>query len=252
MRFRLKAFGLHLTGSACALTLILGGLYLGWYRWPGWFLTGVLHVLIIVGIVDLALGPTLTLIIANPRKPRRELARDIGIIVTVQIAALIYGAATLWHGRPIYYTFSADRLEMVQASDVEGSEIVLARRQNPALAPYWYSRPRWVWAPLPDNPEEAAKIVNSTVFGSGQDVIDMPRYFKPWEQGLPKLRDQLARLDDIKYLSKAQKESLRTRMSEQGLVADERNALILWGGSRRLLAMFDPATLRIRAILNPD
>jgi len=141
---------------------------------------------------------------------------------------------------------------MVQASDVEGSEIVLARRENPALAPYWYSRPRWVWAPLPDNPEEAAKIVNSTVFGSGQDVIDMPRYFKPWEQGLPKLRDQLARLDDIKYLSKAQKESLRTRMSEQGLVADERNALILWGGSRRLLAMFDPATLRIRAILNPD
>ncbi len=252
MRFRLKAFGLHLTGSACALTLILGGLYLGWYRWPGWFLTGVLHVLIIVGIVDLALGPTLTLIIANPRKPRRELARDIGIIVTVQIAALIYGAATLWHGRPIYYTLSADRLEMVQASDVEGSEIVLARRENPALAPYWYSRPRWVWAPLPDNPEEAAKIVNSTVFGSGQDVIDMPRYFKPWEQGLPKLRDQLARLDDIKYLSKAQKESLRTRMSEQGLVADERNALILWGGSRRLLAMFDPATLRIRAILNPD
>ena len=252
MRFRLKAFGLHLTGSACALTLILGGLYLGWYRWPGWYLTGVLHVLIIVGIVDLALGPTLTLIIANPRKPRRELARDIGIIVAVQIAALIYGAATLWRGRPIYYTFSADRLEMVQASDVEGSEIVLARRENPALAPYWYSRPRWVWAPLPDNPEEAAKIVNSTVFGSGQDVIDMPRYFKPWEQGLPKLRDQLARLDDIKYLSKAQKESLRTRMSEQGLVADERNALILWGGSRRLLAMFDPATLRIRAILKPD
>ena len=252
MRFRLKAFGLHLTGSACALSLILGGLYLGWYRWPGWYLTGVLHVLIIVGIVDLALGPTLTLIIANPRKPRRELARDIGIIVTVQIAALIYGAATLWHGRPIYYTFSADRLELVQASDIEGSEIVLARRQNPVLAPHWYCRPRWVWAPLPENPEEAANIVSSTVFGSGRDVIDMPRYFKPWDQGLPKLRDQLARLDDIRYLSKGQKQSLRTRMSERGLAADERNALILWGGSRHVLAMFDPATLRIRAILKPD
>ncbi len=126
MRFRFKAFGLHLFGSACALTLILGGLYLGWYRWPGWYLTGVLHVLIIVGVVDLALGPTLTGIIANPRKPRRELARDIAIIVTVQIAALIYGAATLWQGRPLYYTFSADRLEIVQASDIEASEIALA------------------------------------------------------------------------------------------------------------------------------
>src|SRR6267378_7477920 len=100
MRFRLKAFGLHLSASATLLTLILGSLYLGWYRWPGWYLTGVLHVVVILAIVDLALGPTLTLIVANPRKPRRELTRDIGIIVTVQIAALVYGAATLWHGRP--------------------------------------------------------------------------------------------------------------------------------------------------------
>ena len=58
MRFRLKAFGLHLLASACVLTCILGGLYLGWYRWPGWYLTSVLHVLIIVAVVDLALGPT--------------------------------------------------------------------------------------------------------------------------------------------------------------------------------------------------
>jgi len=187
MRFRLKAFGLHLSASLTLLTLILGALYLGWYRWPGWYLTGVLHVLIIVGIVDLAIGPTLTLIVANPRKPRRALARDIGVIVTVQLAALIYGAATLWLGRPLYYTFSVDRLQIVQASDLERSEIALARTQNPALAPHWYSLPRWIWAPLPANPDEAGKIVGSTLFG-GQDVIQMPRYFRPWEEGLPKLR----------------------------------------------------------------
>jgi hypothetical protein len=251
MPFRLKAFGLHLLGSACALTLILGGLYLGWYRWPGWYLTGVLHVLVIVGIVDLGLGPTLTLIIANPHKPRRELARDIGIIVSVQIAALIYGAATLWHGRPLYYTFSADRLEMVQADDLKAAEIALARGTNPALAPHWYSLPRWVWAPLPDDPKEAARIVNSTVLGGAEDVIDMPRYFKPWEQGLPKLRDQLMRVEDIKYLSKAQKQSLRERLAHQGLRPDDRNALIMWGNSHRLVALFDPA-LSIRAILRTD
>src|ERR1700716_3905096 len=133
MRFRLKAFGLHLTGSACALTLVLGGLYLGWYRWPGWYLTNVVHVAAILGSVDLTLGPLVTLIIANPRKPRRELARDIAVIASVQIAALIYGAGALWHGRPLYYTFSADRLEMVQASDVEAKEIDLGQKQNPKL-----------------------------------------------------------------------------------------------------------------------
>lgn len=254
MRFRLKAFGLHLTGSACALTLVLGALYLGWYRWPGWYLTGVLHVLLIVGIVDLALGPTLTLIIANPRKPHRALARDIAIIVAVQIAALIYGAATLWQGRPLYYTFSADRLEMVQASDLDRGEIQLARRQNPALAPHWYSLPRWVWAPLPDNPQEAAKIVNSAVLGGGKDVIDMPRYFRPWDAGLPKVRSQLTRLEDSKELNKAQKHSLNTRMSAEGLAPEQPNTLIMWGedGVRRLLVVFDPATLKIQAILKPD
>jgi hypothetical protein len=254
MRFRLQAFALHLTGSACVLTIVLGGLYLGWYRWPGWYLTGVLHVLLIVGIVDLALGPTLTFVIANPGKPSRELTRDIAVIVTVQIVALIYGAATLWQGRPLYYAFSVNSVSMVQASDIEPEEVALAQHQNPALAPHWYSLPRWVWAPLPDNPEEAAKIVNSAVFGSGKDVVDMPRYFKPWNQGLPQLREQLLRLDDIKQLDKAQKHSLTMRMSARGLAPDQRNALIMWGddGVRRLLAVFDPATLTIKAILKPD
>lgn len=251
MRFRAKAFGLHLTGSACALTLILGGLYVGWYRWPGWFLSSVLHIVGIVVMVDLVIGPTLTLIIANPNKPRRELARDVGMIVAVQLAALIYGATTLWSGRPLYYTFSADRLETVQASDIDTGEAALALRQNPSLAPHWYSLPRWVWAPLPEDPKEAMRIVESATLGDAKDVIDMPRYFKPWSQGLPKLRDQLTRLDDIRYLSKAEKQLLRTRMARRGLAPDERNTLMMWGGSRRLVAVFDTGTLQIKALLTP-
>jgi hypothetical protein len=250
MRFRLKAFGLHLSASATLLTLILGSLYLGWYRWPGWYLTGVVHILVIVGIVDLALGPTLTLVIANPSKPRRELARDIAIIVCVQLVALVYGATTLWRGRPLYYPFSVDRLEIVQASDLEASEIALGQRQNPSLAPHWYSLPRWIWAPLPENPDEAAKIAQGAVFG-GQDVVQMPRYFRPWEQGLPKLREQLKPLDEIQALSKAEKHRLRARMSQLGLAPQERNALLMWGDIPRVLVIFDPSTLRIRAILKP-
>jgi hypothetical protein len=250
MRFRLKAFGLHLSASLTLLTLIFGALFVGWYRWPGWYLTGVLHVVAIVAIVDLAIGPTLTLIVANPRKPRGALARDIAAIVIVQLAALIYGAATLWLGRPLYYTFSVDRLQIVQASDLEAGEIVLARRQNPALAPHWYSLPRWIWAPLPDDPEEAAKIAGGTLFG-GQDVIQMPRRFRSWEQGLPKLREQLAGVDDMKELSKAERQALRTRMSQLGLAPEQRNALLLWGDVTRVLVIFDPGTLRIRAILKP-
>src|SRR5262249_8901749 len=154
---------------------------------------------------------------------------------------------TLWQGRPLYYAFSVNSLDMVQASDVDAHELELARQQNPAFAPQWYSRPRWIWAPLPADSAEATKIVTGTLFGSG-DVTDMPRYFKPWDQGLPQLRTQLARLDDIKYIGGKQKASLRTLMSARGLAPDERNALIMWGGTRRVLAVFDPSTLQIKAL----
>jgi hypothetical protein len=251
MRFRLTAFALHLLGSAGVLTMVLGALYLGWYRWPGWYLSSVLHVVGIVVMVDLGVGPTLTLIVANPGKARRLLARDVALIVTVQLAALVYGVGTLWSGRPLYYTFSANSLDIVQASDMESDEIARAERENPAFAPHWYSRPRWVWAPLPENPEEAMHIVNSVVLSGGSDVTDMPRYFRPWQDGLPKLREQLKPVNDIKYLSKTDKQSVRTQMSARGLAPDERNALIMWGGSRRLVAVFDPHSLELRALLIP-
>ena len=122
MRFRLKAFGLHLLGSCVVLTLVLGTLYFGWYRWPGWFLADALPVVMVLAGVDLALGPLLTFVIAQEAKPRRALARDVAIIVAVQLCALVYGAVSLWHGRPLYYAFSEDVLQLVQAYDIGEQE----------------------------------------------------------------------------------------------------------------------------------
>jgi hypothetical protein len=250
MKFRFTAFGLHLLGSAAALTLILGGLYLGWYRWPGWYLAEATHIAGMVVMIDLALGPALTFSVASPGKAARVLARDIAVIVSVQIIALAYGAVTLWSGRPLYYTFSMDRLELVQASDLASEDIALARRLTPSLAPDWHSRPRWVWAPLPDDPAEAARIAESAVMG-GHDVIDMPRYFRPWEDGLPELRRRLRRLDELPYLTAGQKHSLATRLAARGLDAQRSDAILMWGAGRFVVVVFDPVTMLPAAIARP-
>jgi hypothetical protein len=251
MRFRLKVSGLHLLASTSLLTLVLGGLYAGWYRYPGWYLTGAAHIVVLVAAVDLALGPTLTLIVAHPHKPRRVLARDIAVIATVQGIALVYGAFTLWYARPLYYAFSVDRLELVQASDLHTDKSGGAREEHGEFAPHWYSRPRWIWAPLPEDPGEARKIVESAVFGE-EDVVQMPRYFRSWDRGLPELRKQLRTLDEWQFLSRPEKQTLRTRMTKLGVPVDQRNTLLLWGGSRRVLVAFDSATLQMRAMLRPD
>src|SRR6202021_2640233 len=100
MRFRLKALGIHLLASTVALSTILGTLYFGWYRWPGWHLADVTHVVIVMPGVDSAVG-------------------------------------------------------------------------------------------------------------GGDDVISIPRYFKPWELGLPALRNQLKKVDAVGYFTTADKKVLR-------------------------------------------
>lgn len=254
MKFRLKLFSLHLLSSAVVLTLVLGGLYLGWYRWPGWYLRNALKVAPILLLVDLSLGPLLTLLVANPLKNRRELTRDIGSIVAVQLVALVYGTVTLWQGRPLYYAFSEDRLQIVQASDIRPAEQARAQKENPALAPHWYSLPRWVWAPLTAVANERQSIVASAISG-GDDVIDMPRYFRPWEAGLPRLRSQLLVLDkqpDVRLRQAKARALLRRKMRARGLPPDEPVTLIMTGQSAPLVAVFDRDTLRLRALLRPD
>jgi len=249
MRFRLKAFSLHLLSSAAALTLILGSLYFGWYRWPGWHLADVTTVVLVMVCVDVVLGPTLTFIIANQKKSRRELTRDIGIIVVVQLCALIYGSMSLWNGRPLYYAFSESVLQLVQAYDIDAKDAEDGRQQNPALAPHWYSLPRWIWAPLPQNAEESRKIVVSAVTG-GDDVISMPKYFKPWEDGATALRGKLKKVDDVAYFAKSEKKKLKERMKAAELPDDQLNSMPLTGRGHPLLAVFDPVTLKITGLLN--
>jgi hypothetical protein len=250
MRFRLKAFSLHLASSATVLTLILGSLYLGWYRWPGWHLTEVTQVVLIMVCVDVVLGPTLTFIIANQKKPRRELTRDVGMIVVVQLCALIYGSVSLWNGRPLYYAFSENLLQLVQAYDIEAAEAEAGRRENASLAPHWYSLPRWVWAPLPQDAEESRKIITSTIIG-GDDVISMPKYFKPWEDGLPRLRKQLKKVDDVRYFAKSEKAKLKEKIRAAGLPADQADTIPLTGRGHPLLAVIDPVTLKIMGTFSP-
>lgn len=251
MPFRLKAFGLHLLGSATALTLVLGTLYLGWYHWPGWYLSDVKNVVFVLMGVDLALGPLLTLVIASPRKPRRELVRDISIIVAVQLLALGYGSEQLWAGRPLYYAFSETVLQAVQAYDLNADEVALAEKQNSPLRPHWYSLPRWIWAPLPQNQVEREKIVKSAIMGD-DDVISMPRYFQPWQAGLSALRTQLKPVDKVAYFAPPERRRLKERMQAAGLPVDQANSIPFTGRGHPLLAVFDPLTLQFKVYLSPE
>ena len=89
--------------------------------------------------------------------------------------------------------------------------------------------------------------MTSAVTG-GDDVISMPRYFKAWDQGLPTLRTQLKKVDEVAYFAPSEKKTLKERMAAAGLAADQPNCMPLTGRGRPLLAVFDPASVKIAAI----
>jgi hypothetical protein len=161
----------------------------------------------------------------------------------VQLIALIYGSASLWNGRPLYYGFSENVPLVVQAYDIESSDANEARRVNPELAPHWYSLPRWVWAPLPNEQKNGKETI---------DAMSMPKYFKPWDQGFPTLRSRLQKLSDWKFFSVAEKKSLEKRMQGAGLSIDQQNTIPLTGRGRPALIVFEPTTLKIVAILRSN
>lgn len=247
MRFRFIALGYHLLASCIALTLILATLYFGWYRWPGWYLTDVGKVIGVMVGVDVVLGPLLTFIVASPKKPRRELARDIAMIATVQLCALSYGGISLWNGRPLYYAFSESVLQLVQAYDIDEKQLALARQQNSPLIPHWYSLPRWIWAPLPQDAEQRQKIMQAAISG-GDDVISMPSHYQPWSAGLPALRTQLKKVDDVAYFARKEKALLKERMQKAGIPIDQPNSMPLSGRGHPVLVVFDPASLQIKGM----
>lgn len=251
MQFRARAFSLHFLGSAVALTLVLGILYAIWYAWPGRYLVGALPVAAIMVIVDLGLGPLATLVIANPNKPRAEFRRDLAVILLIQVLALSYGSLTLWKGRPMYYTFSVNRLEVVSASDIDEQELEAARNDNPAFVPGPFAAPLWVWAPLPENEDERKRIVESAVFATGKDVVQMPRYFKPYEQAHSAIRSQLKPIDEVRGLTKTEKERLAPQFASIG-TSDKIGAILFDGPSKNAVAVMNRESLEIKAVLKRE
>ena len=84
----------------------------------------------------------------------------------------------------------------------------------------------------------------------GDDVISMPRYFKPWEEGLPSLRTQLKKVDDVAYFAKSEKRKLKDKMRAAGMADDHLDTMPLTGRGHPLLAVIDPASSKITAVFN--
>ena len=100
---KLKAFLIHFFISVTVFTSVTLLVIFIWY--PGIYLetSGVWQALKMVALVDVGLGPLMTLILYRKNKP--GLKSDLSIVAGVQIVALIYGVWVLHSEKPALIVF---------------------------------------------------------------------------------------------------------------------------------------------------
>lgn len=107
----------HLLGSTLLVCAAAALVFLIWYPHPYDLLSGGLSLFLILAGVDVVCGPLLTLVLFNPKKPRRELFTDMALVVLVQLSALAYGLYTMHAARPLFLVHEVDRFRVITLSD---------------------------------------------------------------------------------------------------------------------------------------
>jgi len=175
---RLRAAGIHLAISATIALLLILAVTNVWYPSPLFELAKGRDIFLLMIGCDVTLGPVMTLIIFNIRKPRAELARDLAIIATVQLAAMVYGMSTLLEARPAYIVYNEGQFNVPLANElVAGTEKATSGQ---SVGAPWFGPPL-VGSKLPQETEERNRLLFSSIGGHG-DVFQMPRYFVPYAE----------------------------------------------------------------------
>lgn len=118
LRSRARASAVHFLFSAILAAACAALVYLLWYPAPLGSMSGVSDLFVLVLAVDVVLGPLVTLVVYNTRKPRAELVRDLTLVVLVQLGALGFGMWTVFAGRPVHGVFEYDRIRVVHANEI--------------------------------------------------------------------------------------------------------------------------------------
>jgi hypothetical protein len=215
-RDKARASLLHAAAAALVVAAVAAVVLALWF--PGVYrgLSGGLHLLLLVVVVDVVMGPVLTFVVFNPAKPRAELARDLGIIVALQLAALGYGVWTLAQARPTHLVFEVDLFRVVTPSDLSGVEMDAA---PPAMQRTPWTGPVLIGVTKPTTPAEQMDATMRSL--AGQPLAAMPRYWVPFESQRPQVLSHARGLTELRPGDGVARQQVDQALARAGLSADQ-------------------------------
>lgn len=177
---KLKAFLLHLAISSAIIGAVFALIFFFWYPRPYFQANGAWSVIRVLVMVDLVMGPLLTLVLFKKGKP--GLVFDICMVAFVQIAALVYGVQVIYSERPYYLVFAVDRVEVVGKVEVDANKI-----KYPDLKIKPIKGPILVFADFPEDKKERQKLLFDVVMEGKPDLERRPEYYHPYASNVDKI-----------------------------------------------------------------
>lgn len=190
---RLKAAGIHLAISLAVAALAALLVFFVWYPYPYREISGGRELFVLVVVVDVIMGPLMTLAVFNLKKPRKELRRDLAVIGLLQLAALVYGLWTVSVARPVHLVFEIDRFRVVHAVDIEPDLLKRAaptHQQLPLTGPTLLSVREFVGS------KESFDATMAAL--QGYPLGALPDLWQPYEKAKPQILAAAKPVADLK------------------------------------------------------
>lgn len=236
---KMRAAAIHLLCSAILVLLVGAAIYTVWYPDYLIFITDADKILALILIVDICIGPFLTFIVFNDKK--KELKRDLRIIIAIQLSALIYGIYTIGIARPAYVVFAVDRFEIAYMPQLTQTELDKTTSNTFNKKPAFWQKPTWISAKLPSDIEERNQILFNSV--GGRDLAQTPRYFRPLEN------DRLLIKEKAQDLNQEQKNKFKENFKNT-VITTNYKVLPMAGKTRDFSIVIDTSNLEIVTILD--
>lgn len=179
---RWAAFGIHLSISLAIFAVLAYLLLFVWF--PGFYYEtdGGIQGMRIVILVDLVLGPLLTLIVYRHGKP--GLAFDLSVIAFLQAAALTAGVSIIYSQRPLALVYNDGRLFTVSADDYEEAGVPV-----PDLSRFPGPSPKQLAVQLPED-RNAEIELRSRLYEKGQPLRTWAEGYQPLTANLDLLLER--------------------------------------------------------------
>lgn len=194
---RFQAFGLHVLISACLVAFCYVLVFFIWYPGLTAYASNVSNIFLLLLLVDVVIGPIITLVIYNPQK--KELKRDLRIIGLLQMLALLYGLHTVFIVRPVYIVFNAGQFDLTYANQISEKNMALVSSDDFRFLPLF--GPKLVSVDLPTDPKLLTPIILAS-FQGGDDIQVMPQYFVAYMKQKSAILASIKPLEDLILLNR--------------------------------------------------